>query len=217
MLQLETPALQEGLGTRSRRDHPPFYHSLGMQLETSIGNWKKGQKMRGSRDFQKHEKRNICSAGAGSIWFSSFDCCLLRREGHILSSYVHMCISLVPFLALMLFLINSALVFSQAERKSQDNEMLSQALFACSVELSLWWMSDLVIDAICQLFVYREFNRFDNKFLYSSYYFSAWGDNSTLHCLQPDSCLISNNVREHLDTGMFGPMCWRNRAGSLPG
>lgn len=107
--------------------------------------------MRGSRDFQKHKRRNICSAGAGSISFSSFDWCLLRCEGHILSSYVHMCISLIPFLALMLFLINSALVFSEAKRKSQDNEMLSQALFACSVELSLWWMSELVIDAVCHL------------------------------------------------------------------
>lgn len=165
-----------------------------------LGNWKKNQKkLRGREDFQKQKKRNICSAGAESISFWSLDSCLLCCEGHILSSYVHMCVSHVPFLALMLFLINSALFFSQAQRQSQDNETLSQAVFAGGVELFFWWMSDLVTDAICQLFVCREFNRFHNKFLHSCYYFSACTDNSAFHYLQSDSTLVLTKLNERLN------------------
>lgn len=46
---------------------------------------------------------------------------------------MHMCVSHVPFLALMLFLINPT-VFSQLERKSEDDEMLLE-LFASRVVL----------------------------------------------------------------------------------
>lgn len=52
-------------------------------------------------------------------------------------SYEHMGVSLAPFLAPTPVLINSALVFSQLGRRSEDNALLSGAVFAGSALLFL--------------------------------------------------------------------------------
>lgn len=98
---------------------------------------KKTQKICKTTRFPKNKK----SSWSVSLW--SLDSCWLRREGYISSSCVRTCISRVPFLAAMLFLINSVSV-SSVPKKIRGNERLLwlrvQAAWTHSPDVCRLWM-----------------------------------------------------------------------------
>lgn len=125
---------------------------------------------------QKQEVKKKVKVWLGDVSLCRSDSCLLACEGYVLSNYMHMCVNHAPFLALMLFLINSSPVSSRRERKSKDNEKL------CGLcGFFFWWMSRVVTDAICQLSVNsKEFSRLEKSLLST---FPLWWSDYSEHTL----------------------------------